>query len=61
MNYAFEQGAEIVEGYPVEPKKKPYPTVFASTGFASMFLKAGFEEVKRRSDTRLIMRKTINN
>ena len=54
--YAKEQGARIVEGYPVEPKKGKTADVFAYTGLASAFLKAGFKEVARRSETRPIMR-----
>ncbi|TNF84873.1 MAG: GNAT family N-acetyltransferase [Acidobacteria bacterium] len=57
--YAREQGAEIVEGYPVEPKKDPMPAVFAFTGLASAFLQAGFTERARRSPTRPIMRREL--
>ena len=54
--YAAERGAGIVEGYPVEPKKGKTADVFAYTGLASVFIKAGFDEVARRSETRPIMR-----
>ncbi len=57
--YAGSQGARIVEGYPVEPKKNPMPPVFAYTGIASAYRAAGFEEVARRSETRPIMRRTL--
>ena len=53
--YARKRGARIVEGYPQEPKKKMIPDVFAMTGLASAFQKAGFTEVARRSATRPIM------
>jgi len=56
IEYARKKGAKIVEGYPVEPKKGKFPDVFAYTGLASAFRKAGFEEVLRRSETRPIMR-----
>ena len=56
VKYAKEQGAKIVEGYPVEPKKGRTADVFAYTGLASAFRKAGFQEVARRSETRPIMR-----
>lgn len=56
VKWARSQGARIVEGYPVEPKKKPMPPVFAWTGIASAYLRAGFREVARRSPTRPIMR-----
>lgn len=54
--YAKKRGAKIVEGYPLEPKKKPMPDAFAWTGLSNAFQKAGFTEVARRSPTRPIMR-----
>lgn len=60
VEYARRHGARIVEGYPVEPKKPVVPDVFAYTGFASAFTKAGFKEVARRSPTRPIMRYTLS-
>ena len=56
IEYAARRGATIVEGYPVEPKKDSMPEVYAFTGMASAFRKAGFIEVARRSETRPIMR-----
>lgn len=58
-SFAARQGARCVEAYPVEPKKDSMPAVFAYTGLASAFLRAGFHEVARRSETRPIMRKDI--
>ncbi len=56
VEYVKKQGGQIVEGYPVEPKKDRTPDVFAATGLASAFRKAGFIECARRSETRPIMR-----
>ena len=56
IEYAREQGAQIVEGYPTEPKKASVPDPFVYTGLVSAFRKAGFVEVLRRSETRPIMR-----
>lgn len=56
IEYVRQQGGQVVEGYPVEPKKDEMPAVFAWTGFASAFQQAGFVEVARRSETRPIMR-----
>ncbi|MBC7263698.1 MAG: GNAT family N-acetyltransferase [Chloroflexi bacterium] len=56
VEYAGENGATIVEGYPVEPKRASMPDAFAYTGLTSAFRKAGFVEVLRRSETRPIMR-----
>lgn len=55
-DFARSQGASILEAYPVEPKQEEMPAVFAWTGIAAPFLKAGFREVARRSDTRPILR-----
>ena len=56
IDYVKQQGGKVLEGYPVEPKKDRMPAVFAFTGLASAFLKAGFVECLRRSETRPIMR-----
>ena len=50
---------KIIEGYPVEPKSGKTADVFAWTGLASAFRKAGFKEILRRSETRPIMRFSI--
>jgi GNAT superfamily N-acetyltransferase len=56
-DYARSQGAELVEGYPVEPKSgKDIPPAFAWTGIPKAFIRSGFKEVARRSPTRPIMR-----
>jgi len=59
MEYVGRQGGKILEGYPLEPKKRKIPDAFAYTGLASAFRKAGFVEVLRRSETRPIMRYVI--
>ncbi len=56
VDYAKDNGAIIVESYPVDPVKEKYPEVFAGTGFYSTFKKLGFEESVRRSKTRPLMR-----
>lgn len=58
--HAAQGGAQIVEGYPVEPKTTSTPDVFAWTGTVSAFRRVGFQEVLRRSETRPIMRYTIS-
>lgn len=60
VDYAAHHGAQIVEGYPVDPKTPRIPAVFAWTGLASAFRQAGFVEVLRRSETRPIMRYVVN-
>ena len=56
VEFAKQNGARIVEGYPIEPKKDRAPDIYIFTGMISTFLKAGFREVARRSETRPIMR-----
>jgi GNAT superfamily N-acetyltransferase len=55
--WAREQGAAIVEGYPVVPRTGRLPDAFAWTGLPTSFSGAGFEEVARPSPTRPIYRK----
>ena len=50
--YATSQGAEIVEGYPVEPGARLYTYM----GSVTTFREAGFEEVARPTEGRPIMR-----
>jgi GNAT superfamily N-acetyltransferase len=59
IEYVSKHGGRIVEAYPVEPKEGRMPDVFAYTGLASTFRKAGFVEVARPSEKRPIMRYTI--
>ncbi len=56
VDFARQNGARIVEGYPIEPKKDRAPDIYIFTGMISTFLKAGFQEVARRSKTRPIVR-----
>jgi len=56
IDYAGTEGARIIEGYPIEPKDKIMPDVFAWTGILSSYLKAGFVEEKRHSAARPIVR-----
>ncbi|MHC1782149.1 MAG: GNAT family N-acetyltransferase [Anaerolineaceae bacterium] len=55
VDFARQRGAGIIESYPVDPHRKiSSGEIF--TGLASIFQKAGFVEVARRSPTRPIMR-----
>jgi len=59
--FARSQGADLVEGYPVEPKTgKDIPPAFAWTGIPKAFIQVGFKEVARRSSTRPIMRMELS-
>jgi GNAT superfamily N-acetyltransferase len=54
--YAAAHGAAAVEGYPVDAGGRRRPSAALYTGTASMFRRAGFRELARRSPTRPIMR-----
>lgn len=55
--YAFENGADNIEAYPIIPKSK-LPAAFAWVGFAKSFEQAGFKKIEQVSDTRALMRLT---
>lgn len=54
--FARKQGAQALEGYPVDTSRGRIPDTFAYHGVATAFERAGFREVMRRSPTRPIMR-----
>jgi GNAT superfamily N-acetyltransferase len=60
VTYAAQQGARIVEAYPVDPSGR---TVHGNTegymGLISAFRRAGFVEVARRSPRQAVMRYAI--
>lgn len=49
-------GGRLVEAYPVDARRPTVPPVFAWTGLASAYARAGFHEVARRSPGRPIVR-----
>ena len=56
VEFAFSQGARIVEGYPTMPTMEKTPDPFVYMGVPSAFKAAGFKEVARPSPSRPIMR-----
>ncbi|MGL4405727.1 MAG: GNAT family N-acetyltransferase [Notoacmeibacter sp.] len=58
-DFVAAQGGSVLEGYPIETAREDYPAVYAWTGLASTFIKAGFKEAIRHSPTRPIMRKYL--
>ncbi len=52
VDYARAQGAQIVEGYPVEPGARLYTYM----GAPSIFLRAGFHDVTPPGQLRQVMR-----
>ncbi len=57
VDYAGRHGGRIVEGYPWEQSEaRRRPGTEGFMGFAQAFRRAGFQEARRLSDRRLIMR-----
>lgn len=59
VRHAVSRGACIVEGYPIDAGKDDEPDAFMYHGVASVFRRAKFKEVARRSPTRPVMRRTV--
>lgn len=57
--HAREQGARLIEGYPVDPGEHRISNADAWHGTAAIFRAAGFVEVARRAPTRPIMRYAV--
>lgn len=55
--YARDQGAKVIEAYPVDGRRESVVDYF--TGTLGMFSEHGFVEVIRRNDTRPIVRLTV--
>jgi GNAT superfamily N-acetyltransferase len=55
IEYAREQGASVLEAYPVDKLQRSHDD-FMWFGSRSLYERAGFREVVRRSPTRVLMR-----
>ena len=60
VRYAKARGAKIVEGYPVEYKRRRMSGSEGFTGVVSVFRRSGFVEALRRSTSRPIMRYLVS-
>ena len=58
IRYGRERGVRILEAYPVD-KPQRSPDDFMFFGSRSLYERAGFTEVVRRSPTRVVMRKKL--
>lgn len=56
IKYAFENGSEALEAYPLVPKKEKVPDIYAYTGFYQVFIELGFIVAARRSEFNPILR-----
>ena len=56
LEYAIDQGAEIVEAYPTTSGSADLPPVTSYMGFAPLFERLGFEVCAQPSQSKLVMR-----
>ena len=56
VEHARTSGARALEAYPIDTAGGRHPTASLFTGTLGMFLRAGFQEVERRSEGRPIVR-----
>jgi GNAT superfamily N-acetyltransferase len=58
LDFARENGVRLVEAYPVDKPERSHDD-FMFFGSRSLYERAGFHEVVRRSPTRVVMRRTL--
>jgi GNAT superfamily N-acetyltransferase len=58
IDYARDQGVRMLEAYPVDKPQRSHDD-FMFFGSRSLYERAGFREVVRRSPTRLVMRRGL--
>ena len=61
IRYASENGARIIEAYPVDKEASKNTSIDGFTGFVKPFLEMGFREEARRTANRPILRYYIEN
>jgi GNAT superfamily N-acetyltransferase len=59
IDYARGQGVRLLEAYPIDKDEPSHPD-FMFFGSRSLYERAGFREVERRSPTRVVMRRTLH-
>ncbi len=58
IDYARDQGVRLLEAYPVDKPQRSHDD-FMFFGSRSLYERAGFREVARRSPTRVVMRRAL--
>jgi GNAT superfamily N-acetyltransferase len=58
IDYARDQGVRMLEAYPVDKAERSHDD-FMFFGSRSLYERAGFHEVVRRSPTRIVMRRAL--
>ena len=58
IDHARDNGAQVLEAYPVDKPERSHDD-FMFFGSRSLYERAGFREIVRRSPTRLVMRRGL--
>ncbi len=58
VNFARDRGVRLLEAYPVDKPERSHDD-FMFFGSRSLYERAGFREVVRRSPTRVVMRRAL--
>jgi GNAT superfamily N-acetyltransferase len=58
VEYARREGSRVLEAYPIDKPERSHPD-FMFFGSRSLYERAGFREVVRRSPTRVVMRREL--
>jgi GNAT superfamily N-acetyltransferase len=58
IDYARSQGVSLLEAYPIDKEERSHPD-FMFFGSRSLYERAGFREIARRSTTRVVMRRAL--
>jgi hypothetical protein len=58
IGFARDSGVSVLEAYPVDKAERSHDD-FMFFGSRSLYERAGFREVVRRSPTRVVMRRTL--
>ncbi len=58
IDFARRQGVRLLEAYPIDKDEPSHPD-FMFFGSRSLYERAGFREVARRSPTRVVMRRSL--
>jgi GNAT superfamily N-acetyltransferase len=61
VEYAASRGARVLEAYPIDTGGEKASSSSIYTGTLSMFERAGFSEVGRRSDRRPVVRRLLSS
>jgi hypothetical protein len=59
LRFIAAKGGGTVDGYPIDPRGKPYASAFLWSGVKSMFTDEGFSQIGRLGSSKVVMRKLV--